>query len=1777
VSTLRIEGQEGEPARDLSRDRYDLARLAVPEPRSVCHAPFAALHLGRTLAPCRHSTLDLGDARRTTLADGFTGEAVARLRERFRQYVVRRQECGRCVHHWEDGAAAESPALAEYDGTLTQLNGAPPRLRALSIDARVALPRPRLDEAIALLPGLERVVLLCDALESSGPARRIVTAVDRLRKGPRPRLELLASGFVPAPGALPASVSAVEVELPVTPAGLDAATRRRIAGLAVELSERGTPLTVRTRVGRDDWPGLKRWLTDVLSCDAVPVVEPRPRDDPESLAAVDADLLAALHGVLYRWSRELGIEGDDARGARSFSRLLTRLRHWQKLAAERTSAGPAIAMPELDHPLVRDEAEARRLLEDLLRVYHHPRVEQWLSRLAQHAEFVRGARERLSLRLAALWLGCVFERNSVRPALRAIYESAPAAAATIAADRELLAGTPMAGWHDGWVQALDLEKKPRAAAPFEIVPPKGPAAAGRARVTVVIPSFNHERFVGAAIDSVLAQSGPRVRVLVVDDGSTDETVAVARTRHDARIEVRENGRNLGLGESLYRALRTVRTPFVAVLNSDDLFHPARIDRLLAALQERPRAAVAASHLVPVDADGRACTTADASPIFDGKRVHDWLNWFESAGRDTAATADPLHRLLERNFLVTSSNMVARRDFLLDRAGLWRDLEYCVDWQVFLAAAADRALRVVPEPLLAYRLHASNTVWFDEEREWRYYVEAHRVVARTLELLLARGRGRREELFGTLIELVAGRLASNDGIDGAGLYVGLLLERLRIPSRALRAEQDRRWIQTLDAMRRMRLHVRDVVHVLGDNFSEFIRMRGERPTLRAARNRAEALADQLERMRWELQSAQEDRRNFEKLWRKAERERDHEVTGKADLYRRIGEVEGERDGARREVAAARGEAGEALAASERALQQAEATRKEAEAARREAEAAHRERQARESELERLREARSDLQTALQSVQSEHEQVRRDLEKALASLHAGQDRVKDDLVAAFRAVLSGHESVRTELVGAVERIQAERERIEGGLTDTLHGVARERDHLRSTAAREREALRSALERLHEETATLQEELERTRLALDQTRARAQSEQDAERTDTLHRLEEERRRLVVLFEVEHARLQTALDAEREEHARSVAEAREEHARSVAEAREEASRRLAESLAAEAAARVELAEEASTRVAELRAELEARAAAEQERLRAEAAAERERLRAEAAAERGRLEERVAAEQARRQAKAAAEQEQLRAAAAAEIARVAAEREAARADAAARAQSAAEAVERARRLEEEAARNRKLADQRAWEREELRRGAEFRLGNLVLNKMRLRRPLRAVEKGLHATRIRLSNARLAAERRGLIAGGGGKPRVFSTVCWNFPIWSQTFVYQELCQMDRRGFDVRLVYSRLEPREHLPRQFARLWEVKRVMHLDRAIHRRDYERMKARFPDRVERLEQMLCSASGLSREALVAHDNFLQGFSYARMAEAWGAQYLHSYFFYDRSLMSLIAGQVLGLPRGVSCYADHLLNDYELKVVPLHVETCDVVVATSARIKRELLALVPGTDPDKILVKPNAIDCTRFPVIPRVEPPPGEPFRVAVTSRIEPKKGLIYLVEAVKLLRDHGVDVEAHLVGDVDKGVASSENCKAELCDRITQLDLWGKVHLEGRQPEPGVRRFLSISQLFVAPFVETESGDKDGIPTALVEALATGIPAVVTDAGSMVEVVEDGIDGRIVPQRDPRALAAALRELLLDAKRRRSMGHQAAQKMREQFDVSVCEPRLHERVRALVAARRK
>ncbi|MBA2293225.1 MAG: glycosyltransferase [Gemmatimonadales bacterium] len=277
------------------------------------------------------------------------------------------------------------------------------------------------------------------------------------------------------------------------------------------------------------------------------------------------------------------------------------------------------------------------------------------------------------------------------------------------------------------VQRLGLMTLTRRRPPFPNAPPTPPAGgmADQADITVLIPAYQHEDYIDGALRSVLAQTYQGFRILVVDDCSTDQTVARAREVDDPRITISLNASNMGLGASMVAALAQVDTPLVALLNSDDLYHPDRLRLSRDALLADAGVQVVATGVEVVDRDGGVLRAGRASRLLDGLQIFWWARWYARVMADQSP-ADLFLRLLHHNFLLTSSNVVCRTAFLREQARALASLKYCLDWHLFLTAAVDGQLVVLPGRLLAYRLHSSNTVWFSATARPVYAAEVNRV-------------------------------------------------------------------------------------------------------------------------------------------------------------------------------------------------------------------------------------------------------------------------------------------------------------------------------------------------------------------------------------------------------------------------------------------------------------------------------------------------------------------------------------------------------------------------------------------------------------------------------------------------------------------------------------------------------------------------------------------------------------------------------------------------------------------------------------------------------------------------------------------------------------------------------------------------------------------------------------------------------------------------------------------------------------------------------------------
>jgi glycosyltransferase involved in cell wall biosynthesis len=386
------------------------------------------------------------------------------------------------------------------------------------------------------------------------------------------------------------------------------------------------------------------------------------------------------------------------------------------------------------------------------------------------------------------------------------------------------------------------------------------------------------------------------------------------------------------------------------------------------------------------------------------------------------------------------------------------------------------------------------------------------------------------------------------------------------------------------------------------------------------------------------------------------------------------------------------------------------------------------------------------------------------------------------------------------------------------------------------------------------------------------------------------------------------------------------------------------------------------------------------------------------------------------------------------------------------------------------------------------------------------------------------------------------------------------------------GLGVKVFCWQANPRDRNA-AFHDLWRSRVVLPSHWAIHQEDLAHFRRTRPERVESFLELLAAETGLAKETLIRDWDVLAGFTFARHVEVAEADYLHSYFFYDQSFMAMMAAYLLGVPRGITAYADHMLADYRLKCVRLHLELADIVVATSKRIKDELSAIGGGRLDNKILVKPNGVDVARFSYVERAAHlPAGVAPELITVGRIDPKKGLIYLAEAIRILADRGVGLRVNFVGSVDPYSPASAEYAEELTAKVRELGITDRLVMHGVKKQSDLFPLLARSRILVAPCVELDSGDKDGIPTAVLEAMSTGLPVVTTDAGSILEAVTDGVEGICVPQRDPVRLADAIERLVCDPALCRRMGESGRRRVEAEFNVEVTERRLHERIEALL-----
>lgn len=380
-----------------------------------------------------------------------------------------------------------------------------------------------------------------------------------------------------------------------------------------------------------------------------------------------------------------------------------------------------------------------------------------------------------------------------------------------------------------------------------------------------------------------------------------------------------------------------------------------------------------------------------------------------------------------------------------------------------------------------------------------------------------------------------------------------------------------------------------------------------------------------------------------------------------------------------------------------------------------------------------------------------------------------------------------------------------------------------------------------------------------------------------------------------------------------------------------------------------------------------------------------------------------------------------------------------------------------------------------------------------------------------------------------------------------YPRFSETFVVTEILAMERQGADLDIFSLRppVDGRFHeslaqvrapvsylsSPAKPLDLWVALAACRL---IHPHGV----------VDHLDEILAVPPGEAHQALVL----------ASLVRERGLTHLHAHFGSMAAGVARLAAGIAGITYSLTLHAKDIFHeDVDRGALAVRLRDAALAVTVSDFNERYLRDLYG--DATRTLVRIyNGIDLDAFtPSRPLVRP------RVVVgVGRLVEKKGFDHLLDAVALLREQGRAVRLDLVG----GGAEEPALRA----RAAYLGLTDLVTFHGPLTQSETRDVIRGGAVLAAPCVVGTDGNRDGLPTVILESLALGTPVVATPVTGIPEAVVHGRTGLLVPEADPVALADALALLVDDPGLRCELADAGRRHVQAHFDASANGRVLHE-----------
>jgi glycosyltransferase involved in cell wall biosynthesis len=276
----------------------------------------------------------------------------------------------------------------------------------------------------------------------------------------------------------------------------------------------------------------------------------------------------------------------------------------------------------------------------------------------------------------------------------------------------------------------------------------------------------------------------------------------------------------------------------------------------------------------------------------------------------------------------------------------------------------------------------------------------------------------------------------------------------------------------------------------------------------------------------------------------------------------------------------------------------------------------------------------------------------------------------------------------------------------------------------------------------------------------------------------------------------------------------------------------------------------------------------------------------------------------------------------------------------------------------------------------------------------------------------------------------------------------------------------------------------------------------------------------------------------------------------VHSHFAGDTALIGLYLAELLDVPFSLTTHANDIFVPQDPSRLRLLLSRAAEVVTISQFNRHYLQSLGASGPRRRIHTVHLGIDPSGLPPRRRMA---AEFTIVCTASGLAEKKGVRYLVEACATLKGSGRRFRCMIAGrDVD-GTAL-----AALRDQLGQAGLGREVEALGLVPSRALLALVASADVFVLPAIQTETGEMDGVPVSLMEAMALGVPVVSTPVSGIPELVEDGKTGFLVPPGDAQALANALDRIADDRASAETVARRGQDRVMAEFTISRSVDRL-------------